>query len=76
MREEPKRRAWSRRETGIFFQGLGIGFVGFPGWSRIVGNHDWLLSLVGIGLLFFGIALVRSSKSEVSSAASSDERSA
>jgi hypothetical protein len=76
MREEPKRRPWSRRETGTFFRGLGIGFIGFPGWSRILGNHDWLLSLVGIGLMFFGIAYVRSFKSEVSSAASPDERSA
>jgi hypothetical protein len=76
MRKEPKRRPSSRRETGAFFFGLGIGFIGYPGWYRFLGNYGWLLSLVGLGLMFFGLAYMRSSRSEVSSAASSDEPSA
>jgi hypothetical protein len=73
MREESKRRPWSRRETGAFFFGLGVGFIGFPGWSRFLGSRGWLLSFVGLGLMFFGLAYLKRSRREVSSAASSDE---
>jgi hypothetical protein len=65
MREELERRPWSRREAGAFFFGLGLGFIGFPGWSRFLGSYGWLLSLVGLGFMFLGLAYLRSSRSEV-----------
>jgi hypothetical protein len=74
----PARVGWSRRETGIFFFGVGLGYMGFPGFARLLDRIGWgdgLMSLVGLALLVGGLLMMRTLGGRRAAARSSSRQS-